>query len=227
MKLSNETLNILKNFGNISEGIHFKKGNILRTMSSQKNILAEATIEENIPETFGVYDLNNFLSVVSLHKDNPTFEFDSNHVMIVSNNGRSKIHYRFCDPSMVVSAPEKTLEMPNPEINFELTSEDFNWILRAAAVLGSPQICIESDGDTVYIKAVNLQNDSSHTDALELRSGSGSVYNMVFKTESLTKLLPGNYDVSITTKGISLFNNKNIKLRYYVTTELGSTYSAS
>ena len=95
MKLSNETVAILKNFGAINQGILFKPGKTLKTVSSHKNILAEVSIKEDIPAEFGIYDLNNFLSVISLHKDDPSFEFDEKQVTIVGNKGRSKIKYRF------------------------------------------------------------------------------------------------------------------------------------
>jgi hypothetical protein len=227
MKLTSETFDILKNFGIINQGILFKEGNILKTVSTQKNILAMAEIEENIPADFGVYDLNNFLSVVSLHKDEPTFDFDSKHVIIKSNNGRSKIKYRFCDPTMIVTPPEKDLVMPEPEITFNLTSEDFNWILRAASVLSSPQISVESDGDKVQILTLDLQNDSAHTDSLELTDGNGMEYRMIFKTENLTKILPGSYTVNISSKGIAHFNNSKVKLQYWITTETGSTFKGN
>lgn len=224
MKLSNETISVLKNFGNINQGIYFKKGTTLKTVSAHKNILAETTITEDIPTDFGVYDLNNFLSVVSLHKDVPSFEFDSKHVVIVGNSGRSKIKYRFCEPTMIVVPPEKAITMPDPEIKFTLSAEDYNWVLRAAAVLSSPQIAVESDGTKINIVTLDLLNDSAHTDSLEIGEGNGDVYRMVFKTENINKLLEGSYDVSISSKGISHFSNKKIPLQYWVTTEAGSKF---
>ena len=224
MKLSIDTLSVLKNFGAINQGIFFKKGKTLKTVSSHKNILAEVDIKEDIPADFGVYDLNNFLSVVSLHKDDPTFEFDEKHVVIVGNKGRSKIKYRFCEPTMIVTPPEKALTMPDAEISFELKSEDFEWILRAAGVLSSPQVAIESDGKTINIVTLDLQNDSAHTDSLEICNGNGNKYRMIFKTENISKILPGTYNVSISSKGISHFKNKNIPLQYWITTEQGSKF---
>ena len=102
MKLSNDTLNVLKNFASINQGIMFKKGKTIKTVSGGKNVLAEATISEEIPTDFGVYDLNNFLSVLSLHKEEPVLEFESNNVLISGLKGRSKIKYRFCAPHMIV-----------------------------------------------------------------------------------------------------------------------------
>jgi len=226
MKLSNDTLSVLKNFGSINQGIFFKQGKTLKTVSSHKNILAEVSIKEEIPADFGVYDLNNFLSVVSLHKDDPSFEFDEKHVVIVGNKGRSKIKYRFCEPTMIVTPPEKQFVMPEAEINFSLTSEDFDWILRAASVLSSPHIAIESDGKKVSIVTLDLQNDSAHTDALEIAEGNGNKFKMIFKTENISKVMPGSYEVAISSKGVSHFENKNVPLQYYISTEAGSKFEA-
>ena len=227
MKLSNETLSVLKNFGSINQGIFFKQGKTLKTVSSHKNILAEVTIKEEIPADFGVYDLNNFLSVVSLHKDDPSFEFDEKHVVIVGNKGRSKIKYRFCEPTMIVTPTDKQFVMPDAEVNFTCTSEDFDWVLRAASVLSSPHIAIESDGKKISIVTLDLQNDSAHTEALEIAEGNGNKFKMIFKTENLTKVMPGSYEIAISSKGVSHFKNKNVPLQYYISTEAGSKFEAA
>ena len=224
MKLSSDTLSVLKNFGSINQGLLFKQGKTLKTVSSHKNILAEVDIKEDIPAEFGIYDLNNFLSVISLHKDDPSFEFDDKQVTIVGNKGRSKIKYRFTPANMIVTPPEKALTMPDAEIKFDLTAEDFDWVLRAAGVLASPQIAIESDGKKVSVVTLDLQNDSAHTDALEIANGNGNKYKMIFKTENITKVLAGTYEVSISSKGISHFKNKNLPLQYWITTEQGSKF---
>ena len=225
MQLSNDTINVLKNFGAINQGILFKKGKVLKTMSSGKNILAEVTIKEDIPTEFGIYDLNKFLSVVSLHKDNPTFEFGDKEVKIVGNKGRSKMKYRFCEPTMIVTPPEKQLAMPNPEVSFSLSAEDFDWIMKAAGVLGSPQVAVESDGSKVTVTAFDSSDSSAHTDALEVSSGNGDKFRFIFKTEHLTKLFGGAYDVQISSKGISNFKHKTVELQYWISTETGSTFT--
>ena len=226
MKLSDKTLGVLKNYANINQGLMFKKGKVLKTVSSHKNILSEAKISEDIPADFGVYDLNNFLSVVSLDKDNPSFEFDDKHVVIVGKKGRSRIKYRFCEPTMIVLPPEKDFVMPAPEITFTLTAEDFDWITKASSVLSSPHIGIESDGITVDVVTFNTQDDSAHTDSLEVAKGNGDKYRMIFKTENLVKVMAGNYEVSISSKGVSQFKNKDVPLTYWISTETGSKYEA-
>jgi hypothetical protein len=125
---------------------------------------------------------------------------------------------------MIVTPPEKALSMPDAEIKFDLSAEDFDWILRAASVLSSPQIAIESDGKTISVVTLDLANDSAHTDALEIGEGNGNKYRMVFKTENLTKVLPGVYQVSISSKGISHYKHKTQPLQYWITTEQGSKF---
>jgi hypothetical protein len=224
MKLSNETINVLKNFANINQGILLKKGKVIRTVSSQKTILAEATIGEEIPVEFGVYDLNNFLSAISLYKDNPSFDFDDKHVKIVRNDGKSVTDYRFCDPKMIVSPPDKNIKMDNPEISFELKLTDLEWVLKTAAVLGSPQVAVQSDGTKINLVTFDSSNDAAHTNSIEVADGNGDTYKMIFKTENL-KMIPGDYDVSISSAGISHFKNKNVNLQYWIATEQGSTFT--
>lgn len=225
MKLSNETLGVLKNFGNINSGIFLKQGKVVKTVSSHKNILAQATIPDEIPSDFGIYDLNEFLSVVSLHKDDLSLDFDSKNIVISGRGGRSKIKYRACEPTMIVTPPEKQLQMPEAEISFELTADDFRWILDAANVLGSPQISVQSDGESISINTLDTTNDSAHTESLTIETaGNGNKYKMIFKTENLTKILSGAYDVNISSKGISHFTNKKMPVEYWITTEVGSSF---
>lgn len=226
MKLSSDTINLLKNFASINQGIYFKQGKTIKTVSPQKNIMAEVTVDENFPVDFGVYDLNNFLSVISLHKDDPTLNFEDKNILISGLKGRSKIKYRFCEPTMIVVPPEKNIVMPDPEIRFTLNAEDFDWVLRAAAVLSSPHIAIESDGEKVFVSTIDLQNDSAHTDSIEIVDGNGDKYRMIFKTENL-KMISGTYEVSLSSKGISHFKNKNKNLQYWITTEAGSKFEKS
>lgn len=224
MNLSSSSLTILKNFASINPGIFFRVGNTLKTISPAKNILAIADIEDNIESDFGIYDLNNFLSLISMHKDGSELQFDDKHVKIIGNSGRSKIKYRFCHPDMIETPPEKEITMDSPEISFKLTSEDFAWILKVANILLNPQVAIFSDGGIMGIKTFDLENDSAHTESLEIGESNGHIYQMVFNTSNLMKILPGEYDVQISSQGIACFKNSNIPLTYYVAVERGSNY---
>lgn len=228
MKLTDNTIAVLKNFGNINSGLFFKQGKTLRTVSEQKNILVKATIEDTIPSDFGIYDLNEFLSVLSLHKNDLELEFDEKNVLISGQKGRSKIKYRFCDANMIVSPPEKELQMPDPEIQLSLTADDFRWILDSANVLGSPQIAIQSDGAKQSVRVVTLDvtNDAAHTQSLEIDAKSTGKYRMIFKTENIQKVLAGPYDIKVSSKGIAHFKNTKFPIEYFITTEVGSTFEA-
>jgi hypothetical protein len=217
MKLSSQTLNVLKNYASINQGILFKKGNTISTMSAQKNILSEATIPDEIPQNFGIYDLNNFLSVVSLNKD-PEIEFDDKNAIIKSLNGRSKIKYRFTDASMIVSPPEKKITLPSVDVAFTLTEEDFAWIQKTSAVLGSPHIAITSDGTEANMVAFDATNDSAHTTSITIDAPKDKSYKMIFKTENL-KMIPGSYIVEISSKGIASFKNTKEDIQYWIATE--------
>jgi len=225
MKLTTQTINVLKNFGAINPGMFFKKGKTLKTVSKHKNILAEATITEDIPSDFGVDDLNGFLSVISMHTDDPTFEFDGTNVIISGNKGRSKVKYRYCQPSMIIMPPEKDITLPDPEISFELSVDDLSWVLKSSAVLNTPNIVVESDGSTINIVSSDLKNNASHTDALEISKGNGDKYKMVFLTEHLSKILSGAYTVQISSKGLAYFQNKDVPVKYWIATETGSTFT--
>jgi hypothetical protein len=225
MKLSTDTLSVLKNFASINQGIMFKKGKTIRTVSAQKNVMAEATVSDEFPTDFGVYDLNNFLSVLTLHKEEPTLDFQDNNVLISGLQGRSKIKYRFCAPHMIVAAPDKPIAMPDAEISFELKSEDFEWIMKAASVLSSPCIAIESDGSKIFVTTFDPTNDAAHTDSLEIGTGDGNSYKMIFKLENI-KMISGSYDVKISSKGISHFKHKLLNVQYWIATETGSKYGA-
>lgn len=224
MKLSTDTLNILKNFASINTGIVFRQGKTIKTISGNKNILAEASIAEEFPTEFGVYDLNNFLSVLSLHKEEPSIEFGDKMAVISGMSGRSKLSYRFCDPTMVVSPPQKPIAMPEPEIAFEISDSDLEWVLRTSSVLSSPNVAVTSDGAKVSLLMFDATNDAASTNTLDVADGNGDRFKMVFKTEAL-KMIPGSYEVKISSKGVSHFKHKTKDLQYWITTEAGSTFT--
>jgi hypothetical protein len=225
MKLSEKTLSILKNFATINSGIAFKAGNKISTVSAQKNILADASIEETIPRDFCIYDLTNFLSVISLFKEGAELEFDEKNVLVSGMGGRSKIRYRYTDSSMVVGAPDKRPNIQEVDVKFVFTQDDFSWILRTASVLGSPNVAIQSDGTTVSLTTFDVSNDAAHSNdmILENVNPEGKSYKLIFKTENL-KMIPGSYDVEISSRGIAKFVGTTDDIVYYVTLETSSQY---
>lgn len=224
MKISTDTVNVLKNFSTINEGIFIKKGNVVETISKQKNILARAELSDNFDQAFGIYDLNNFLGVLSLQKDTPELEFDDKNVLIKAFSGKSEIKYRKAPKEMILVPPDKSINMGNPEIQFTITADEINWIKRVASQLSSPNLCFVSDGSTVSVQSYDAKDDSAHVNTTQISAtANGKKYRMIFATENL-KFFEGSYEVKITAKGIGHFKNTGFAIEYWVMAENGSKY---
>jgi len=223
MKLSTETLNVLKNFASINQGIQFKNGKELKTMSGGKSVLAKAGIKEEVPEDFCIYDLNQFLSVNSLFKDSAELDFDAANVIFKS--GRKKMAYRKTDKSMITVPPEKDLNIVDPECQFTLSEEDYKWISDTAKVLSSPHIAIQSDGTKVELITYDADDDSAHSNSIEITASkcpNEKPFKIVFSATNI-KMIPGHYEVQVSFKGISHFKNTKDDIEYWVASE--SKYS--
>lgn len=219
MQLSDRPLEILKNFAALNTGIMFREGTVLRTINPGKQVVAEATIDEQIPATFGIYELNQLLSILSLHKTPPELYLEGNNLIVHGNNGRSKITYRCCNEEMVKTPPEgKAISLPSSDVSFLLSEDDFNWVMKASSVLASPNIVVTGKDGKLFIGAFDSHDDSAHTDSLEIDTYTGEPVQYVFKTENW-KMLPGPYKVTISAKGISLFEHAERKLQYWVALE--------
>lgn len=217
MKLSNETMTILKNFSGINSGILFKQGSTLSTVSPTKTVLAQATLQEDIPQEFAIHDLTNFLSVLSLSKENPELDFDDKHVFVKALGGRSKIKYRFADKNMIVTPPDKMVVMPSQDVTFTLTSDDYEWITKTANVLQSPNVAIEGENGKLKISSFDYKNDAANINSVEIGE-TDREFKSVFKTENL-KMIPGSYLVCISSKGIAHFKNTKDSIEYWIATE--------
>ena len=211
MKLSEQTVSLLKNFASINQNLQFKSGNRLSTISAQKNILVNAEIPETFPSDFAIYDLNKMLGVMNLFPD-PEMEIGDKTMKI-----GGKVDYMFADPTMIVSPPEKELTFPEAEIKFTLTNAEFNQTIKAATLLGLPHICVEGKDGKINLVATDVHNSSSDEYRSELGE-TGMVFNMVFKIENL-KLYAGDYDVDLTSKGISKFSHTSSNHQYFIATE--------
>ena len=217
MKINKQTLNTLKNFSDINMSIEVKGGNTLRTVSVQKNILAEAQVETTFPQDFAIYEVNRFLGAASLF-DDPDFEFGEKSVKI--GNNKYSLDYVYCDPSMIVTPPEKNITVPDPEVRFKLTQDTLSQLLKAGNVLGTPEIVVEG-GSPMRVRAMDTNNDSTDTFHVNLDESSDRTFRFVFKIENL-KMVPGDYDVEISSKGIARFSQN--QLQYWIATESSSTY---
>jgi hypothetical protein len=215
---------VLKNFSSINEGVFIKRGNVIETISKQKNILAKAELDESFEHEFGIYDLNNFLGVLSLQKDVAELDFDEKNILIKGFSGKSQIKYRKAAKEMILVPPDKSINMGDCKIEFALSAEEFAWITRVASSLSSPNIAFVSDGDTISLETFNAKDDSAHVNTTEIGSpGNGKKYKVIFATENL-KLIEGSYEVRVSSKGIAHFKNTTVPIQYWIMSETGSKY---
>ena len=222
MKISTKTLDVLKNFSEINQSILIKKGSTIKTVSIQQNILAHAKVEESFPQDFAIYQLNEFIGVLTT-MNNPDLTFHDKYVMLSQENGACT-KYFYAEPSVVVS-PEKDIIMPSEDINFTLLEKQYNDLLKMSSILQLNDICLKgcSKSDKIFLAVTNKKNDTSNDYSVQVGEGVGEPFKMYFKTENL-KMVAGDYNVNISSKGISHFENTTIKLNYWIALEPDSSY---
>lgn len=217
MNLNNETLAILKNFSAINPSIQFREGNELKTISPTKTVLAKAKLKESIDSTFAIYDLSRFLGVVSLF-ENPSYTVNEN-TLTIESSGRT-VNYTFCDPSTIMVPPDKELNIGDADVTFEMQRGHFSEVMKALGVLSLPDLVVVGDGSKIYLRATDTKNPS--TDRYDIEVGTtDKVFNVVFRTENM-KLIPSDYTVSISSKGISHFQSEDVE--YWIAIESSSTF---
>ena len=220
MKLSDKTISLLKNFSSINQSILFKEGNKLRTISVMKNILAEATVSEEFAKDFGVYDLNQFLNGLSLHQS-PELDF-KNDGYVVIREGKMRSKYFFADPNVIVTPPEKNITLPSEDVCFEVSTEQLDKLLKAAAVYQLPDISAVGEGGVIKLVVRDKKNDTSNDFAIVVGETEDQ-FSFNFKVENI-KVLPGTYEVVVSKKLLSRFESKNHDLTYYIALEPDSTF---
>jgi len=218
MKLSKETLSLVKNFSGISSNLLLKQGNTLNTISAQKNVMASTTVSESFPQEFGIYDLNEFLGALTLFED-PELDFRDKYVNI--KDGTNSIKFFASDPSVLV-APTKEITFPDPEVEFKLSEKVLSMIQRTASVLRSSDVSIVGDGSKVSVVVGDKKNATANSYEVEVGTTDKS-FKVNMKVENL-KMLPGDYTVSVSTKKISRFKSSKGDLVYYVAIEADSTF---
>jgi hypothetical protein len=215
MKLSDNTLALLKNFAGINNSILVKQGNQLRTISVAKNILAEADINEEFPRDFAIYDLNQFLNGLGLHQDP-----EESYLSI--KEGKRRVKYFYADPNVIISPPDKAIQLPSTDVCFQLDSASLEKLVKAAAVYQLPDLSAVGENGVIKLVVRDKKNDTSNEYAIVVgETDSEFVFN--FKVENI-KIIPGAYDVVVSSKLLSQFTNTKYNLKYYIALEPDSTF---
>lgn len=220
MQLSEDTINLLSNFGGINSNIVLKPGQELRTISEAKNILAVATIVEDFPSEMGIYDLNEFLSTYSLI-DDATLMFEETSVQIKNNT--NKVKFYFAEPS-ILTTPDKDITMPTSEVNITLTEEMLSKTKKAASVLGHTDVAFMGTDDSISIKVFDTKDSSANTFETDLGPNTtGHKFSFVMNISNM-KIIDGEYDVQISSKLISKWTNKTKPVSYFIALEKSSQF---
>ena len=221
MNLSSDTVAVLKNFSDINQNILVKPGNKVQTISTMKNILAEAEISEKFDSEFAIYDLPEFLRAVELfQKPNLNFNGGSN-VQIADNNSKQSIKYFFADKSVIV-APTKNITMPDKEVTFTLKKDDFAKLQKGVMTLNLPDVAVKGDGKTITLVATDKKNKSSNDYSMAVGE-TGKTFTAYFKAENF-KMVSDDYDVAISKQKISHFVNRNKPIQYWIALEPDSEF---
>ena len=223
MKLSSNTISVLKNYASINQNLEIKEGKEITTMSAMKNIVARAEVEEEFTQEVAIYDLNEFLSCLSLFK-NANLEFESTFVTITEeNNPKTSLKYFYSDPS-VVTTPSKMITMPSNEVTFTLESSTLSDITKAAAVISSADLVLENSSGTPSLTVKDKKNDTANSYSMGVETKGEGNFSFFFKVENL-KLIDGKYNVEVSSKNISHMKNQSTPIEYWIALEPESNYS--
>lgn len=217
MKISTNTVNVLKNFAKINPSIVVQEGNVLKTISPSKTIMAKANVETDFTKRFAIYNLDRFISAVSLFND-PELKFGDKSVEIFDGNKRTQ--YTYADESTITKAPDKEINLPSVDVSFLLTWDNLKDVEKAAGVLSLPEIVVMGDGKNVFLQAEDSKNPSGDVYSINI-GDTDKAFKAIFKAENI-KILPGDYQVTISSRGISHFSGKEVE--YWIAVEQSSTF---
>lgn len=217
MKFSERTLTILKSFSTINKSILMKEGNTLRTITPEKTLIASATIPDQLPSEACIYDLSRFLSILSLHTS-PDVEFHDKYFVITE--GKQRTRYAFADVSMIHAAPEKTIELPSADVVVDVSWNDLQTVQKAAGVLQFNEVAFVGQDGKCYLKAIDSSSAAADDYGVEI-GDTADEFKIIIKTDNL-KLLPQDYRVTLSSKGISEFKGEDVT--YFVAIDTKSTY---
>jgi hypothetical protein len=223
MKLSEQTLAVLKNFASINVNLKIAPGKTVKTVAPTKNIFATSKLKDEFPVEVAIYDLPAFIQALTFFKD-PTLEFGEKKVVI--SNGDAAITYFYSDPSIVMAPPEKDINLDETLFEWDMSENDVNEILKVTAALSAPTISVTSKKGSVELRVHDRKNDTSNSYRKTLKACKKD-FDVALRAENF-KVLPGAYKCQVARKGaigvLHWVNTaKDTDLEYYATVEADST----
>jgi len=223
MELSENTLNVLKNFSGINPNMMIRSGNTIKTISEARTVLSTAVVDADFPKDFGIYDLNEFMGVLQL-VDTPNLKFEDDYVIVNDSTGRSKVKY-FYSSEETLTTPQKDITMPEANVKFKLDNETLSKLKRAASALGHTEISISGKDGVLSLSVVDSKNKTSNVFSIDVSGefDNDVAFNFILSTNNL-KILPGDYEIEISSKLISQFKHTSLDVKYWIALEKTSTF---
>lgn len=223
MELTENTLNVLRNFSSINSNFVVRSGNNIKTMTEARNVVSSATLNQEFPTDFGIYDLNEFLGVLSL-VDKPTLAFKEEFVTVSDSTGRSKIKYFFSDPD-ILTAPTSDVRMPATDVSFTLDADTLTRLKRASAALGHTSLSVEPDEGSLKLSVFDDNNSTSNTYSTIVPGEypADVEFKFIFNISNL-KVISGDYNVGISSKLVSHFGHSVEDINYWIALEKTSEW---
>lgn len=218
VNISKSTMMVLKNFSTINGSIVIREGSTIKTINVGENLVAEYECEESFPQTFAIYDLNQFLAGISLF-DRPSLLFGNEEYLTIQSNGRNAKYY-FSDPEITLkTAPDRKVNFPGADIEFTIREKDLENLRKASDVYSIPDLVFKStDEGSVSLNLCDKENETSNVYTQEIQGESTGAYELMMKMENI-RLLPGDYEVKISSKLITQWKHKNLNLTYWIALE--------
>ena len=218
MKFSDTTLEILKNYSTINQGLVVKPWSVLKTITPSRTVLATAIVAEKFPVAFALYDLNKFLAKLSLYKD-CEMEFETDRIVIKDTHNKRTDYIKYSSPEVVKGPPDKELTLDDPDYEFTLSQEDLIWQRKSAGVSGSENFVFRGDGTNIYLQSNTVKDDSSDLSSTIIGTTKG-IFSCVLQVSNF-KLLDGSYKVKISKVGLTKFEHTTKDIEYFVAVESG------
>lgn len=219
MNLSNDTVDVLKNFSTINPNLVIESGQKIKTISESKTVMASADIVEDFPEQVGIYDLNEFLSVLNL-VESPQIDFKGK-FMNVSGGSQfaQQVRYYYSNTE-ILTTPNKDITMPEIDVAFTLSEDILNKLKQASAVLGHNDLSFVGKDGSIEGVIHDQKDSTANVFMLNVESGNTITqeFNFDFNISNL-KLIPGDYFVSLSKNKISHWQNQNFPIEYFVALE--------
>lgn len=225
MQLSNDTVEVLKNFSTINPNLVIEPGQKIQTISESKTVMAKAEIVEDFPNLVGIYDLNEFLSVLNLI-DSPSLDFKDKYLTVSGGSSvAQQVQYFYSNPE-ILTTPQKDINMPDIDVGVTLSEDILAKLKQASSVLGHSDLSLVGKDGSVEAVVLDTKDSTSNTFTLNVQSDNQvtSDFNFDFNIGNL-KLIPGDYFVSLSSKKISHWQNLNFPVEYFVALEQSTSFN--